>query len=142
MSSPRSAEYIKAKIKLIFAIQRDHQMGEISRKVLHLFANADENGEVKILLPTCRALVTVAVSYVHIEYAKRSSKDLIKICADFISRYENHERIICAFRQPQNMRDYVYSRNSKSVMMSANRSTQTCVLKWCRKIKFRKFTFD
>ena len=108
MSSRRSAEYIKAKIKLIFVIQRDHQMGEISRKVLHLFANADENGEVNYLIPTSRALLSVAVSYVHIEYAKRSSKDLTKICADFINRYENHERIICAFRQPQNMRDYVY----------------------------------
>ena len=83
-------------------------MAEISRKILHLFANANENGEVKISLPTSSALVSVAVSYVHIEFAKRSSKDLIKICADFVSFYDNHERIICAYRQPQNMRDYVY----------------------------------
>ena len=97
----------KAKLNC-FCHSEKNQMAEITRKVLHLFADADENGEVKILLPSARTYISVAVSYVHVEFAKRSSKDYIKICADFINFYDNHERIICAFRQPQNMRDHIY----------------------------------
>ena len=57
----RSAEYKKGETKLFLSF-RENQMAEITRKVLHLFADADENGEVKILLPSARTYISVAVS--------------------------------------------------------------------------------
>ena len=75
----------------------------MNRKILHLFADGD-----KIELPYISSLESVAVVYVHVEFEKQTKKDYVKLCANFITNYNNHQGIICAFHQPPRGKDAVH----------------------------------